>query len=186
MGHVLEFPAEPRNVKSASPSKPKPHDYLTPEEMEQFLKASKHRRHGVRDYAMLLMCYRHGLRATELTEMRLDQIDLKSAHFSCERLKGSLSTHQTIEGDESRAIRAWLRVREEHPYRHTPYHPEGPHGPGKQVGVVPPTHRCPPGSHQVGVVFQLRCQRVARIAGEQGLCPSIGWRWPLPRFDTAL
>ena len=109
MGQVLEFPAEPRQ-----------RDYLTPEETEQFLKASKHGRHGVRHYAMMLMCYRHGLRATELTEMQLDQIALKSAHFSCERLKGSLSTHQRIEGAESRAIRAWLRVREEHSYQHTP------------------------------------------------------------------
>jgi len=119
MGHVLEFPAEPRNVKSAPQGKPKQRDYLTPEEMDQFLKAAKKGRHGVRDYAMMLMCYRHGLRASELTEMRLDQIDLKSAHFACERKKGSLNTQQAIEGDESRAIRAWLRVREEHPYRQT-------------------------------------------------------------------
>ena len=31
------------------------------------------------------------------------------------RLKGSLSTHQPIEGDELRAIRAWLRERENYP-----------------------------------------------------------------------
>jgi site-specific recombinase XerD len=119
MGHVLEFPAEPRNVKSEPTSKRTRRDYPTPEEMAQFLRAAKQGRHGIRDYAMMLMCYRHGLRASELTEMRLEQIDLKSAHFACERKKGSLDTQQPIEGDESRAIRAWLRVREAHPYRHT-------------------------------------------------------------------
>src|SRR5262249_16267892 len=120
MGQVLEFPAEHHNVKSAPRTKRTGRDYLTPEEMSKFLEASKKGRHGVRDYAMMLMAYRHGLRATELTEMTLDQIDLKSAHFFCKRKKGSLDTHQTIDGDESRAIRAWLRVREQHPYRHTP------------------------------------------------------------------
>src|SRR5262249_11811540 len=120
MGQVREFPSEHRNVKSAPRTKRTGRDYLTPEEMDAFLKASKHGRHGVRDYAMMLMAYRHGLRASELTEMTLDQVDLNSAHSFCKREKGSLDTQQTIEGNESRAIRAWLRLREEHPYRSTP------------------------------------------------------------------
>jgi type 1 fimbriae regulatory protein FimB len=119
MGHVFQLPAEHRKVKGVG--KRQSRDYLTPDEMDLFLKASKGGRHGVRDYAMMLMMYRHGLRASELTDMRLDQIDLKSGHFLCRRKKGSLNTQQGIEGDESRAIRAWYRLREQHPYQATPY-----------------------------------------------------------------
>jgi len=89
--------------------------------MEQFLKASKHGRHGVRDYAMMLTCYRHGLRASELTEMRLDQVDLKSGRLWVSRLKDGHNMEQPIEGDESRALRAWISCREDHPYRHTDF-----------------------------------------------------------------
>jgi len=120
MGQVIEIHPEHRNVKSAPRVKRQGRDYLTPEEMTTFLESSKKGRHGVRDYAMMLMCYRHGLRASELTAMTLAQVDLNSAHFFCTRKKRSLDTQQTIEGDESRAIRAWLRVRENHPYRNIP------------------------------------------------------------------
>jgi|SRR5215510_10061670 len=53
--------------------------------------------------------------------MTLDQIDLKSAHLWCERKKGSLSTQHPIKGEELHAIKAWLRLREAHPYADNPY-----------------------------------------------------------------
>lgn len=86
-------------------------DYLTESEMRRFLDAAKSGRHGLRDYAMLLMAYRHGLRVSELIDIRLTDLDLVTARLFVRRKKGSLSTHQPIEGDELRAIRAWLRER---------------------------------------------------------------------------
>jgi type 1 fimbriae regulatory protein FimB len=88
-------------------------DFLTEAEMKRFLEAARHGRHGVRDYVMMLMAYRHGLRVSELVDIRLKDLDLETARLYVRRKKGSLSTHQPIEGDELRAIRAWLREREQ-------------------------------------------------------------------------
>jgi type 1 fimbriae regulatory protein FimB len=87
-------------------------DFLTETEMKRFLDAARHSRYGVRDYAMMLMAFRHGLRVSELIDVRLKDMDLETARLYVRRKKGSLSTHQPIEGDELRALRAWLRVRE--------------------------------------------------------------------------
>ncbi len=88
-------------------------DFLTEAEMKRFLDAARHSRHGVRDHALMLMAFRHGLRVSELIDIRLKDIDLETARLYVRRKKGSLSTHQPIEGDELRAIRAWLREREQ-------------------------------------------------------------------------
>lgn len=88
-------------------------DFLTEAEMKKFLEAARGSRHGVRDHAMMLIAYRHGLRVSELIDLRLKDIDLGSARLYVRRKKGSLSTHQPIEGDELRALRAWLRERDE-------------------------------------------------------------------------
>jgi type 1 fimbriae regulatory protein FimB len=86
-------------------------DFLTEAEMKRFLGAARWGRHGTRDHAMMLMTYRHGLQVSELVDLRLKDIDLETARLYVRRKKGSLSTHQPIEGDELRALRAWLRER---------------------------------------------------------------------------
>jgi type 1 fimbriae regulatory protein FimB len=88
-------------------------DFLTEAEMRRFLDAARHGRHGVRDYLMMLLTYRHGLRVSELVDVRLKDLDLDTARLYVRRKKGSLSTHQPLEGDEVRALRAWLREREQ-------------------------------------------------------------------------
>jgi type 1 fimbriae regulatory protein FimB len=108
------------SVKSLDAVDAKPRDYLTAHEIELCLKAAKQGRHGVRDSAMVRLAYRHGLRVSELVGMRLDQLDWSTAHLWVARQKGSLSTQHPLDGDELRALRAWLRVRAEHPYRHLP------------------------------------------------------------------
>jgi integrase len=80
--------------------------------MKRFLDAARGARHGARDYAMMLMTFRHGLRVSELVDLRMKDIDLGTARLYVRRKKGSLSTHQPIEGDELRALRLWLRERE--------------------------------------------------------------------------
>jgi type 1 fimbriae regulatory protein FimB len=110
-----------RTVTSPEPVDARPRDYLTAREIELLLKAAKQSRHGPRDYTMVLLAYRHGLRVSELVEMRLEQLDWHTAHLWVARKKGSLSTQHPLDGDELRALRAWFRVREEHPYRHLPY-----------------------------------------------------------------
>lgn len=66
-------------------------------------------RHGHRDATMILVAYRHGLRASELTDLRWDQIEFTSATLHVRRVKqGTPSTHPIL-GDELRALRRLQR-----------------------------------------------------------------------------
>src|SRR5215204_1059242 len=90
-------------------------NFLTDSEMKKFLAAARKSRHGVRNFCLMLVAYRHGLRVSELIDIRLKDLDLETGRLFVRRLKGSLSTHQPIEGNELRSIRAWLRQRENYP-----------------------------------------------------------------------
>jgi integrase len=96
-------------TESAIDARPK--NFLTEAEMENFLKAARKGRRSVRNFAMLLLAFRHGLRVSELIDMRMADVDLDTGRLFVRRLKGSLSTSQPLEGDEIRALRAWLRQR---------------------------------------------------------------------------
>jgi len=91
---------------------------LTPQETLELLKTA--RSHSTRDWAMILLAYRHGLRASEVCGIKLADVDLKAGSISIRRLKGSLQTVQPLYQhrgqpllDETTAVRAWLRKRRE-------------------------------------------------------------------------
>lgn len=100
---------------------PKEKNFLTESEIKKFLAAARKGRHSVRDYCLMLMGYRHALRVSELIDIRFKDLDLEAGRIFVRRIKGSLSTHQPIEGDELRAIRAWLRERENYPNANSNY-----------------------------------------------------------------
>lgn len=89
----------------------RPKNFLTEAEIADFFKVARKGRHSVRNYAMLLLAFRHGLRVSELINVRMSDIDLDAGRLFVRRVKGSLSTSQPLEGDEIRALRAWLRQR---------------------------------------------------------------------------
>jgi type 1 fimbriae regulatory protein FimB/type 1 fimbriae regulatory protein FimE len=61
--------------------------YLTEVEVERLLAAAKGNRWGHRDGTMILVAYRHGPRASELTDLRWDQIDFATATLRVRRVK---------------------------------------------------------------------------------------------------
>jgi integrase len=105
------------NRTVATPKRPpnaelRTREYLTEAEVERLIEAAKGNRHGHRDATMILVAYRHGLRASELTDLRWDQIEFASATLHVRRVKqGTPSTHPII-GDELRALRRLQREQE--------------------------------------------------------------------------
>ena len=58
---------------------------------------------------MILVAYRHGLRASEVVDLRWDQIEFRTANLHVRRVKqGTPSTHPIL-GDELRALRRLQR-----------------------------------------------------------------------------
>src|SRR6266498_6088508 len=94
------------------PHEPRLRDYLTRDEVASLLRAAKKSpRHGARNHAMILIAYRHGLRASELVKLRLSDIDLHAGTIYCRRAKGSRSSLHPMKPDEIGALGKVLRDR---------------------------------------------------------------------------
>lgn len=77
------------------------------------LLATKGSRNEVRDYCILLLMYRHGLRVSELCRLRLSQIDLEERVLHVVRLKRGLATTHPLREGEVLALSQWLSMRSE-------------------------------------------------------------------------
>jgi site-specific recombinase XerD len=87
-------------------------EYLTEAEVERLMDTAKKNRWGHRDATMILVAYRHGLRVSELVDLRWDQVDFRTAALHVRRVKqGTPSTHPIL-GDELRALRRLQREQE--------------------------------------------------------------------------
>jgi site-specific recombinase XerD len=85
---------------------------LTQAEVERLMKAASRNRYGHRDSTMLLTAYRHGLRVSELIDLRWDQIGFRTATLHVRRAeKGTPASHPVL-GDELRALRRLQREQE--------------------------------------------------------------------------
>jgi site-specific recombinase XerD len=93
--------------------KPRRREHLTTDEMEKLLVAAKTAtRNPERDYAILLLLFRHGLRASELIGLKLSDVSLELRELHVRRVKGSDSGVHPFHNGESQAVAAWLAVRE--------------------------------------------------------------------------
>jgi integrase len=84
-------------------------EYLTEEEIEALMAAARQNRHGHRDSAMILIAFRHGLRACEAVDLRWDQVDFKRAVLHVRRAKGGTPSVHPLSGVEMRALRRLQR-----------------------------------------------------------------------------
>jgi integrase len=90
--------------------------HLEPAEVLAVLRAAKAR--GAREWAMIVLAYKHGMRASEVCNLRLDDVDLKNGSIVVDRLKGSLRTVQAMTEhrgkpllNELKAVGEWLKQR---------------------------------------------------------------------------
>jgi integrase len=88
----------------------RPREHLTEGEIEKLIAAAKGNRHGHRDAAMILICFRHGLRASELCELQWSDVEFETATLHLRRAKGGVTGTHPLLGDELRALRALKRA----------------------------------------------------------------------------
>ncbi len=85
-------------------------EYLTEQEVGQLMEAAAQiGRHGHRDSTLIMLSFRHGLRVTELVNMRWEQVDLKTGLMHVNRLKHGTSSVHPLGGTELRALRRLQR-----------------------------------------------------------------------------
>jgi integrase len=88
---------------------------LTP---QQILKVLRVASESKRNLAMICLAYKHGLRNSEVCNLKLSDIDLKKGEIIIRRLQGGLTTVQPLADlagqpllSEKRALKAWLAER---------------------------------------------------------------------------
>jgi integrase len=91
-------------------------EYLTPGEVRKLMAAARKNRHGHRDATMILVTYRHGLRATEVCQLRWDQFDLKRGSLHVNRIKNGIPKPIYLTPSKpvwsEAAVRAWCDEKE--------------------------------------------------------------------------
>ena len=103
--------APPRRVTNLTRCR---REHLAPAEVERLIVAAgKVGRHGSRDGTLILLAYRHGLRASEIGLLQRADVDVKQGRISIHRLKGSISGIYPMQPDILKAVRSYVRTRED-------------------------------------------------------------------------
>jgi integrase len=79
-------------------------EHLTLAEVEKLIETAGANRAGGRDGLMILLAFRHGLRASEVCDLRWEQVD-----FKVRRTKGGIPATHPLTGRELRALRKHQR-----------------------------------------------------------------------------
>jgi integrase len=88
----------------------RPREHLTESEVEKLIGAAKGNRWGQRDASMILIAFRHGLRASELCSLQWSDIEFETASIHLRRAKGGVTSTHPLQGDELRALRALKKI----------------------------------------------------------------------------
>jgi type 1 fimbriae regulatory protein FimB/type 1 fimbriae regulatory protein FimE len=85
-------------------------EYLTEAEVERLIKAAKHGRYAERDATLILIAFRHGLRASEIAGLEWSQVEWgRNPTLHVRRAKKGTPAAHPIPGDEMRALRELQR-----------------------------------------------------------------------------
>lgn len=83
--------------------------YLGRDEVFQLVKPAKKTRNGARDALMIRLAYEHGLRVSEVSGLRWQNIDFTAHEISISRAKGSKDGVHPIQGETIRALKRYQR-----------------------------------------------------------------------------
>ena len=130
-------------------------EYLTGAEVEIMAAARKSSRYGHRDATMILIAYRHGLRASEVCDLQWHQVELNAGRLHVRRSKRGTPSVHPIQGDEIRALRRLQREQ-----------PPGPHVfTSERGGPMTPKRGTGFGRQHSGVGSAIRRGRRVSTAG---------------------
>jgi integrase len=84
---------ENRTVERSMPSRRpnadiRPREHLTEREVEKLIAAARGNRWGQRDATMILIAFRHGLRASELCELQWSDVEFETGNLHLRREPG--------------------------------------------------------------------------------------------------
>lgn len=88
--------------------------FLSQVEIESLIAATALGKNNSRDKCMLLMCFIHGLRVSELVNLRVNDIELHTKRMQVSRLKNGFSVQHPLQPREITAIVDWLNVRSQY------------------------------------------------------------------------
>ena len=87
----------------------RPREHLTEREIDKLIAAAKGNRWGQRDATMILIAFRHGLRASELCGLQWSDVEFETGTLHLRRAKGGTTATHPLLGDELRALRSLKR-----------------------------------------------------------------------------
>ncbi|HBV3460066.1 TPA: tyrosine-type recombinase/integrase [Klebsiella pneumoniae] len=85
--------------------------FLTAKEVQAMMQAARQGPTGERDYCLILLAFRHGMRISELLDLHYHDLDLHERRVNVRRLKNGFSTIHPLRFDEREAIERWSLVR---------------------------------------------------------------------------
>jgi integrase len=107
---TVPMPHRPKNADLRT------REHLTGAEVELLIEAAKDNRAGRRDALMILLAFRHGLRASEVCDLRWEQVDFQTATLHVRRVKSGTPATHPLTGREMRALRQHQRESESSPF----------------------------------------------------------------------
>jgi integrase len=144
INRTVSTPIRPANADLRS------REYLTTIEIERLIRTARDSRYGHRDATLILIAFRHGLRASEICDLEWSQVEFgRSASLHVRRVKNGKPSVHPLRGDEIRALRELRRQFPDSGYvfvteRHGPFTPDAVNKHfkrlGKRTGLLLPIH----------------------------------------------
>lgn len=105
--------SDSRSLPPVKKTSERDREYLRPKEVEATISAAKKiGRHGIRDAAIILLMFRHGLRTAELVALKWSQVDLSEGYIEIHRVKHGHDSIHPLRAPELRALR---QIQREYP-----------------------------------------------------------------------
>lgn len=85
--------------------------FLTASEIDKIISSVSNTRNSERNKCLMLMCFIHGLRVSELSQLRLQDIELSKGIIFISRLKNGLSVQHPLHNNEIILLKEWIKKR---------------------------------------------------------------------------